>query len=269
MTTHVFIPTRARAHLIRKTLPHWLGQEDTAIHLVVDPTIDAADYAEFDLSEDIELLYLPDVKMGMGRIRQFILEIASARDIEAYVQADDDSYPAKGHVRDLVDTVIEEEVVGCGASNSYHGLMIGNEVLKMNTRFPIAGGYGHIMFGINTQLAFEVGGYPEWATAWGEDTELQRQGISEGMMWWYSTHVQMGSVAKRYSPGGLAKQYPGSQREKQERECHQKIYDLWPDYISKPETGRFRCAWKRMCNDLCPGWESDVPKRVRRALAAR
>jgi len=160
---------------------------------------------------------------------------------------------------------LDKSVIGCGASFSYHGLAIGNEVLKKKWRFPIAGGFGHILFGINVEAANLVGGYPEWATAWGEDTELQRLGIEKGMPWWYSTHVEMASVASRYSPGGLADQFKGDRRKKAEVACHKKIYERWPHYVSPPDR-LFRCYWKRMMEDYCPGWRQDVPPRVRKLM---
>jgi len=266
MTTQVFIPTLNRAHIIEKTLPRWLEQDKVVVNLLIDPTAkERRAYRDFRCN----VLDLPDTKMGMGAIRQYILEYATDARMESFVMSDDDAFPYRGDVEALCHTVINEDIVGCGACSSYHGLMIGNEILDTRTRFPIAGGYGHILVAINVANALYAGGYPNALTAWGEDTELQRRGIVEEMPWYYSTAVEMKSVAKRYSPGGLASQYSGALRRAQEKKSHKWIYKEWgPEYVSQPSR-RFRFQWKKFQDDYDPTWQDRVPRFVRRILAAK
>lgn len=271
MTTHVYIPSRARVHLLEKTRKHW-QEQDCQVHVVIDKNNrDFRDYTKFitAVEDNFNLLVMEEKNIGMGAIRQTILGHAADHNLESFVMADDDSFLRRGTVEALAKIVLMEDVIGVGASSSFHGLMIGNEVLKTRASWPIAGGYGHILVAINVSEALACGGYDPELTAWGEDTELQRKGIGQGIPWYYTTVVEMGSVAKRYSPGGLADQYRGHRRKTQERKCHQFIYDRWPDYISKPELGRFRCSWKRIMADYCAGYESEIPDAVKRALAQR
>jgi len=265
MTTQVYIPTLNRPELIEKTLPFW-EKQDADVTLVIDPVKKQENaYAKLP----VDKLLLPGRRMGMGAIRQFILEDATDRGLEAFVMSDDDAYPYRGNIVNLCHAVLEEDVVGCGACYSYHGLMIGNEVLDTRTRFPIAGGYGHTLVGINVTNALFAGGYPKELTAWGEDTELQRRGIVEEMPWYYSTEVELKATAKRFAPGGLTYRYPGQQRERQELKSKKWVAKEWPEYVSQSAGGRLRFQWKKFQNDYDPTWADRIPKHVRRALARR
>lgn len=263
----VYIPSKLRAHHLKKTMPAWLAQP-VQVRILLDGRKDERDYRkelrDINGGNEVELIVLPKEKMGMGAIRQYALAYAAAGKEDAFLMCDDDALPAEGNANHLAVTTLAKEVVGCGASSSYHGLMVGNDVLKLDATFPIAGGFGHIMFGVNTDLAVALGGFPKELTCWGEDTELQRQGIADGRPWYYTTRVRMRSIAKRYSPGGLASY---KNRTAEEKKCHSLIHGWWPDFVSHPDTGRFRCAWKRMQEHYIPGWERQVPRRVKEAMA--
>lgn len=269
----VFIPTRERHFHLEKSLPKWAAKEAEVV-LVVDPR-DRKATEKFieDGGYDAEVFSVSKNGIGIGAIRQEILESAIDRSLESFIIADDDLVPAKGDIRMLTDAVIDENVVGCGASNSGHGLMLGkngNEILKLKESFPIAGVWGHCLFALNTELAEAAGGYPRWCTCFGEDAELQRQGIAMGYPWWYESAVTWTSLAKRYSPGGLEAAFNGSKEKRIEAEnkVRVRLAKRWPDYVSAPPKPH-RTAWKKMMNDYIPDWRDRIPAEVRLLMEAK
>jgi hypothetical protein len=259
----VYVTTRERHFHLEKALPHWQHQNLNTVLVVekreVAPTMEFLE--EFAYGK-VEVLALPKRNQGLSYIRQFVLNTAEARGEEGYILADDDLYPRHGDFRKLIEVALKKDVIGCGASNSYHGLMLGsNEILKTGLAFPIAGGWGHRVVGINTENAQTSGGYPLWDKVWA-DAELQRQGIAMMQMpWFIHTGCDFASLGNRYTPGGM-EDYLGEKRKATEDRIHARMHKRWPDYVSRPGTP-YRCQWKKMMNDYLPGWQRQVPKRVR------
>lgn len=259
--------------MVEKNIPKWnaVGVQNHQIILVVDPgDPELIPYEDLCENFGLELFVLSAHNKGLGYIRNSILKESKANGEAAHIQADDDYYPTKGSADAFARVVTKFEVVGCGASYSYHGLSLGNEVLKLERAdFPLpAPGLGGNVFAIHNGLAHEVGGFPEWATCLGEDHEMVRQSIEYGIPWYYSTRLRISGTA-RYTDGGHMDLYgTEAKRKKEEARVHQLIHDRWPKYVSRPPK-RYRSSWKQMLGDFIPDFDSQIPVRVRKALAAK
>jgi len=265
--TPVYIITRARIFHLERSLPHW-EKHGCEVTLVIDPAEEKAMRKWRDANYvNVNLFRVSRNGIGMGAIRQEVLQEAASLRQKAFIMSDDDLFPAKGNIASLCEVVLREKVVGCGASNSYHGLMLGkngNKILKGDYQFPISSGFAHRCFALNTVLALKVGGFPAFATCLGEDDEMQRRGIAAGYSWWYDTSTSFTSLAKRFTPGGLADAYKDeATRRKVMDMVHRRLFAIWPKFVSNPATSIYRCYWKRMMNEFIPDWEKAMPKNVR------
>jgi hypothetical protein len=276
--------TRSRLELMRKGLPHWLEQ-NVNIKVTVDPS--EWDETREALGEflEVELVKIPipkatrkhrrgEMKYSLGWLRNFCIKRAKAEGYKSVLLSDDDLYPTTGDIGELCRVVLDHNVVGCGCSTSYHGLLLGdngNAILKTGEAFPIAGVYGHCFYALNINNALSVGGYLEKFKSGVEDSEIQRESIAAGMPWWLHTGVHYHSMAKRYSAGGLAAALRPEERKRQERLTHFYSFERWPDYVSDPNKSdrKVSCRWRKMMDDYIPDWRDDIPAEVVRLQNAK
>ncbi len=260
MTT-VYIPTRGRAELVKKSLPAWLDAGADPIYVMEAPERQA--YRPV-LEGQAEILTLPRRNMGMGWIRNYILKEADKWGIDSFIMAVDRVKPLRGNIESLAGVPLEMGVVGCGAAQSYHGLGLGNRLLRSPTRwvFPVAFGGVHDLAAINVELALEIGGFDPKLKYDSEDAELQRESIVAGLPWFYDTGFRYAGTATRGSPGGHRALAPA--RERALRETHELVHKRWPAYVSDPARSRYRCQWKRMMDDYIPDWREQIPAGVKR-----
>lgn len=261
----VYIPTRKRTDVLAKAIPAWMAQKVRLV-LVVEASEKAAYQAMLDSFWHVqaEILTLPRPSLGMGYIRDFILKDASKRGHEAFVISVDRIKPTSGDVRELAHVVLGESVVGCAAAQSYHGLALGNKLLKSKKKhvFPVAGGF-HDLVAIHVGLAKVCGGFDRSLKTDMEDAELQRESIRKCMPWFYNTGVRYTGTVTRRSPGGMMAYVPGSAREAGRLRCHEIVHSRWPKYITKPPAA-YRCQWRRMMADFIPDWTDEIPTAVKR-----
>lgn len=269
----VYILSRARAGLVSSAIPKWerVGVPADNIVIVLDPEEKQHnEYHQLKRTFRCHILTLDDHNQGLGYIRDMALEHhLDNLQSDVHIQADDDYFPTAGDANAFGRVVLENELIGCGASYSYHGLTLGNETIKLeNVDFPNPSpGLGGNVFAINSEIADEVGGFPWWATCLGEDHEMIRQSIRYGLPWYYSTRLRISGLA-RYSDGGHSDLYRSPKhREREEQRVHQKIHDRWPEYVSKPPA-KYRSSWKKMMGDYINEEFLELPREVERAYRA-
>lgn len=252
----VYIPTRARAHLLKKVLPKWQEQKNAEVVLVVEGW-------EFD---DIQRLAAPYANVWVEKLRRFDKGIAYARQqilgmahfdgLDKIIMCDDDLYPTvESDVSKLLD--LPDMALGMGASVSYYGLMFGNENLKRDDPLLCYNALGKRLFSIDVATAFEVGGYDVRLHTFGSDNDIVRQGAKDMQTLWYvHAGVKATSISKRYEPGGL-QDFAGQSRQSREKHCHKIMHSKWPKYISSPDR-RFACQWKKLMDDFIPDWKEHL-----------
>lgn len=253
---HVYINTRDRYHLLAKTIPRWLAQEPDGLTLVIEP--DQYFHHRTFLREHgwwprIQLLRLSRKDSGLGNSRREMIEHAAALGHKAILTSDDDHYPHKDDdIRDLISFAASGKTMGVGACVPIYGLSLGNDFIReTNEPVPVLGSWGYAVYALNVPLVMKAGNFnPNLKSGW-EDQELCRHGIAiAGKQWHIHTGVRVGSMAKRYEPGGCQGLFPTPEaRAAEEKRCHTICHKRWPNYVSTPDK-KYRCAWRRMLVDF-------------------
>jgi hypothetical protein len=255
-----YIPTRARAHLLKKVLPKWEKQNNVgAVILVVEPWEGKEMMALARPYDKVWVEILPRFDRGIAYARQRILRIAKTDGLDRIIMCDDDLYPSVGQdVSKLLEFPEgEHPTLGMGASLSFYGLTFGNDTLR-ERHDPLLcyNALGKRLFGIDVNAALEIGGYDIRLHSFGSDNDIVRQGAKDLQSLWY-VHAGMKatSIGKRYEPGGI--EDLAGDRHAREVQCHEIMYGKWPKYVTPP-TSRFMCKWKKLMDDFIPDWKESL-----------
>jgi hypothetical protein len=133
--------------------------------------------------------------------------------------------------------------------------MLGNETIRETSKaYLVPGGMGYITFSLDVEMAMRIGNFDKRLHTFWEDAELIRTAMrEEAVAWHVHSGVKATSIGKRHEPGGLSA-FAGRRRSKQEKECHQIVFNTWGDeYISDPSK-KPRCKWQKMLDDFVPHW---------------
>lgn len=256
--TAVYIPTRARHDNLRKVMPRWLEctPRATPIVLVIDRSETAATKALI-AAEGWERVEYVAVKnnSGIGNVRHQAVADAAKRGFNSIIMSDDDLRPAeRAPMNTLLRYAARKNVLGIGATRSYHSLLSNGWSEQHNGPMLCPSGWGLQTFGLNVANAVAVGNFDVRLTCFGEDAELMRAGLSCGFPWLVHCGVKVEPIGKRYDPGGLAT-LTGDRdaRTVQEQACQYLIHQRWPDFTSTPPKPS-RVAWQRMYDYYIPDW---------------
>jgi glycosyltransferase involved in cell wall biosynthesis len=253
----VYIPTMNRIDNLRKVIPHWLEQE-FQVRLVVErseyPRHVALKNKE-GWDSKVYILPTPLSGRGIGYVRSYCVSHAHKTALKAIIMSDDDLYiHSDSDAYELIDVALKPNVLGVGATRSIHDRFTGGAISKRDDVILCPGGWGFQLFGLNVITALECGNFDRRLHSWGEDAELARRGIVNGIPWLVHCGVTSVPINKRYSPGGISTRYSNiDKRHAGEREGMDIIYKMWPEYVNEPDK-RPRMAWQNMLDDHIPNW---------------
>jgi hypothetical protein len=264
MTT-VFIPTRARAHCLVKTLPKWEQQRYVERVVLVVEKWELGKHKRLAKQyKNVEVMRLPNVNRGINFARHWIVEEADRLGLLKIIMSDDDLYPKPDSDVTQLFEFYDLNTLGIGIMLPFYGLMFGNKTIKYADKPLMSkGGLGKRLFSLDVKRVLEVGNFdPKLWSGWGDD-ELVRQGIKDlGATWYIHPGVHGVSIAGRHTKGGLNDLNGENKTRRQQAEfsCHQYIYHKWgPEYINEPKLGgRLVCQWRKMFDDFVPNWRERV-----------
>jgi len=254
----VYIPTMGRTGNIRTVVPYWLEQ-DLQVRLVVD-RYEYATYTavkrEMKWGKEVYILPTPSNGRGIGYVRNYCVKHASRTALDAIIMADDDLRPKNGtDMYELLEEAKKPGVLGIGATRSIHDLMSQGAVSRNHGPILCPGGWGFQVFALNISKTLDCGNFDIRLHSLGEDAELARHGIKNGIPWLVHCDVKVDPIGKRYAPGGINTRFRAPEkRTAAERECMTIIHGMWPDYTNTPDKP-LRTAWQRMLDDFIPGWQ--------------
>lgn len=259
MTVYIF--TRGRTDRLLKSVPRW-REQGLAVRLIVEPS----EFAEHTKLRDdrlwdhVSVLSLPEANAGMGFARSFAVHHANHKGYKSIIVSDDDIRPAVGSDMSLLlEEARKPGVLGVGAVHSLHDRFTGGAITanKGNGVILCPGGWGFTLYGLNVINALHAGNFDTKLDAFGEDAELERQGISRlGIPWAVHCDVWADYFSKRGDPGGMSDLCPGDgERAARETACRKIIHERWPAFASAPEA-KPRMAWQKFLNSFIPDWRA-------------
>lgn len=250
----VYIPTRKREHILPKVIRSFQPHRVPIIIVTDDQFVDAVE-RELEKADIDGVQILPtENDVGIGNARDIIVSDAFENEYRVHVQCDDDNRLMAGtDLKGMVQFARRRDVVGVGAWKSTYSLFTGKRAVtkaakeKRPEAFLKVGGYGHMVFALNTSRAYELGGFMNINAH--EDDELEMRSIIYGLPWYIYTACQAAPILNRYAPGGLSSH--STSRAKFEHDAHHELHHMYPEYISSPEK-RMRISWAKMANDHLP-----------------
>lgn len=255
----VYIPTRSRHKNLLKIVPRWLWQ-DFKVTLVTEEK-ELRDHQELiwqqGWGQSARVIAPPQKERGIGLARRYAVAHAARNDRKAIIMSDDDLRPAEdSEMYKLVDEAAKPGVLGVGAVRRIHDHFTGGKLFLNSGVILCPGGWGQQVFGLNVRQAIDLGNFDARLDCFGEDAELERQGIAARIPWLVHCDVLSEPIGVRYAPGGLAT-FTGTRTARAEREiaCRRIIHKRWPKYTSEPEA-RSRMAWQKMLTDYIPEWKT-------------
>jgi hypothetical protein len=252
----VYIITRNRPGNLKKIVPRWLEQR---MHVML-----VVEQEEYDNHLSlIRGMYWHNVDVlavsgnrGVGRARQAAVEHASAVGIRTMIMSDDDLRPASESLMSLLLTEARRPgVLGIGATRGIHDRFSNGITTERDDVILCPGGWGMQLFGLNVPMTVKLGNFDPLLDCWGEDHELMRNGIAEGIPWLVHCGVRCEPIGKRYDPGGLNAYVAEDDRPAREMVCKKLIHERWPLYTSAPDK-KSRMQWQKMMNDCIPNWRA-------------
>lgn len=252
----VYIMTRDRLDNLRKIIPRWQAQRIPVV-LVVEleevqmhrEFVNAAGFS------DIRIIATQQENRGIGHKRRFAVIHAKSQKLRSIIMSDDDMRPANGAImHSLLRQASKPSVLGIGAIRSIHDRFTGGALSRRSDVILCPGGWGFQLFALNIDNTMSVGNFNSRLDCYGEDAELMRLGISNGIPWLVHCGVRSEPLGKRYDPGGMNAYISDGTRLAREQECRRIIHERWPQYTSSPEA-KPRMQWQKMLNDYIPGWK--------------
>jgi len=256
----VYIPTLNRLAALERTVPAWLDA-DVPVMLVVDPS-ELRRHVRFRNEQGwqgyVRIARVPRNGMGIGYKRRYIVQHAYDMCWDSIIMSDDDHKPRPGSpVEELLHVAARDDVLGIGATIQIYARFTAGAINRLSGPILWPGGAGFSVYGLNIENALKVGSYDAALHSFGEDAELRRQGIVNGLPWRVHADVWCDAINQRNSPGGFMAKYDGDMaaRTAAERQCRELIYERWPQYVSPPSKPP-RMAWQRMLTDYIPDWRA-------------
>lgn len=193
--------------------------------------------------------------MGVGYARQYCVIHANKARIKSIIMSDDDMRPAKNaDMWPLLREAAKRGVLGIGAVRPIHDHFTQGAVSANSGVILCPGGWGFQMFGLNVPAAVRIGNFDDRLHSFGEDGELARNGIKNGMPWLVHCDVPCAPIGKRYDPGGIGTRFANrEQRTEAEIECLALIHKRWPAFTNPPDKP-LRVAWQKMLTHYIPHW---------------
>lgn len=262
MDTVVFMPTRARGHLVEKVLPKWMAQPNVdQIFLVVEKWEYGKHRQIAKKFKHIDVLRLPRVNGGIAFARAEIVRQATLMGLDQIVMTDDDLYP-KGDVSRLFEFG-NLNTIGIGIMLPFYGLTFGNNTIKeRDDPLMMASAMGKRLFSLEISRLNAAGlNFDERLHTFGSDNDIVRDAMRDLAATWYvHAGVHGTSVESRHMPGGLNDLHSerAQLRLNAQVECHRIMFDKWGErYINLPG-GRFLCKWRNMLEDFVPNWRERI-----------
>jgi hypothetical protein len=254
----VYIPTLSRTDMLKKTVPNWIEQ-GLQVRLVIDRvewSIHTKLKREENWGKDVYILPLPLSGRGMGYARNFIVHHAKKTALESIIMSDDDVHiHPNSNASLLLEEAEKPRVLGVGAVRSLHDRFTGGAISANSGPILCPGGWGFTIHGLNIDNALLCGNFDKQLHSFGEDAELARNGIVQGIPWRVHCDVEFVSLNKRLDPGGFSAKYSTlDARLEAELECRKIIHKRWPEYTSQPEK-KPRVAWQKLLDDNIPNWK--------------
>jgi glycosyltransferase involved in cell wall biosynthesis len=253
----VYIPTMNRIDNLRIIIPKWLDQE-FQVRLVMERSEWKAHVTmkkQEGWDSSVYLLPAPLSGRGIGYARNYCVQHAKNTALEAIIMSDDDLYVhTNSDAFELIEAACEPGVLGVGATRSLHDRFTGGAISANSGVILCPGGWGLQLFGLNVRMALACGNFDRRLHSFGEDAELARQGIKNGIPWLAHCDVTCVQIGKRYDAGGISTRYrtPES-RSDGERECMDIIHKMWPEYTNAPDK-KPRVAWQKLLDRYIPDW---------------
>lgn len=202
--TALYVPSRGRSELLRRTVPAWLGT-GLPLTVVVRPE-DVEDYSRVLFDYDgVRLMVLGDSDHGIGWARQRILEDAWQRGHRVHIQADDD-HLVDENLGVLIDACTDQvPSVACWLRiyGHFFGPPQSPVILCWN-------GAGEGVKAINTSAALDVGGFDTELGAY-EDAELGLRMARAGYLpKRIHSGTEMKPINQRGDEGGCKASYAGN-----------------------------------------------------------
>lgn len=255
----VYICTKDRRDNLRKVVPRWMYTlPNTPIIVMVD---DSAVEDHDDLARregwagQVKILSTGKNNAGIGYARMKVVQHAANSDMKSIIMADDDIMPARNSYPNMLLRAARQPwVLGVGAVRSYHDFLSKGVTSLDDTLMLCPSGWGFQLYGLNVKNALAAGNFDSALNCFGEDAEMMRGGIANGIPWLLHRGVRAEPLGKRGAPGGISSLLP-AERKKQEAICQQIIHDRWPEYTSKPPKPS-RMAWQKFYDHYIPDWKA-------------
>jgi len=253
----LYIPTRSRAHMLVRTVPRWLEQEQIGTIRLVVPASEYKATARLRDEHDWEVavVSLPHGSRGISASRAFCVEHAGRQGYEAIIMSDDDYRPQRtSDASGLLRAAEDRYALGVGAVRSLHDRFNGGRLSALSGPILCPGGWGFQCFALNVRNALAVGNFDPELAFW-EDAELARNGIDNGLPWRVHCDVWIDSMQKRDSAGGMSSLFRSrEERDEAEQRSLRLIESRWPKYQVRGPSGKSRMLWQKMLDDYLPAW---------------
>lgn len=254
----VYIPTMNRYDNLAKIIPLWLEQK-FLVRLVVEPN-EYGEHARLITrmgwnGRGVTAIPVKSPRRGIGYARRAAVLHAYYNGRKSIVMSDDDMKPARdSDMAWLLAEAAQPGVLGVGAVRPIHDHFTGGAVSANHGPILCPGGWGFQLFGLNIETAIKVGNFDERLHSYGEDGELCRRGIAQGIPWRVHCDVWCAPIGKRYAPGGISTRFARPEyRTDAEQQCLAIIHDRWPYYTNAPDKP-LRVAWQKMLDHYIPDW---------------
>lgn len=246
----VVIVSRNRPEMLYKTLPVWQRQ-GLPVFVFTEPgqtAVYAAAASEYK-NVTVKGHRLPD--RGVGYARMASTDYMFRQGFDAFIMADDDTVPAKGNVRVMLDFVARRKGLCCAGWMPQYGLWLknGNEIAKDPDYVIPRGASPDRCFAVNSVLAIQAGNFDHRLRAL-DTQELNRRGIASGYMWWVHTGVHLKNMLPPHAPGGIDSHVKtqGLTRQEMMYADQKIIYADWPDFVAPPGK-RMSTRWLKMARE--------------------
>lgn len=251
MNAAVYIPTRKREEQLPKVIDSFLPYP-VDIFIVTDEQFEHRvnkvlfEDTKYD-GESVEVITTEN-NLGIGMARDVIVSDAAEAGYETIIQCDDDNKLVKDtDLVGMLNFAKRSDVIGVGAWKPTYSLFTGRTEMtwaakeKKQAAYLKVGGYGHMLFALNVERAYEIGGFLNINAH--EDDELEMRGITMGYPWYIWTACHAASMGVRYAPGGLSSHR--TPRSKFEHDAHHELHHLYSEYVSSPDK-KMRIGWSKM-----------------------
>lgn len=225
MSHAAFIPTKARADLVRKTIWSWVDTEVDP-NLVVEPQ-DVEAYEEMlfeeDLEDEVTLRIMKKNDQGICYARNQCVRFATKDGHDGFIMSDDDLEVEPG-ISALAEFIEEDEqAAGVGFMHRLHMLWMG---VEFDTGpHPTAGGTAQNCIGLSTKKMRDTKGYIPGLGPY-DDSDMIFQLVKAGYGPWYlhsDAHGRL--VGQRYQPGGISEMEKNA-KQVDRKEKENRLYEI-------------------------------------------